>query len=233
MVFSPEVVRAVAVPLLLYQSHTLYSVQGDRFPFHSAKQTGIMLNRWTTLTIKVFGIAGLAALLLTVGLMPASSRIWKPTPNRLAADYAVINDSRPSGELIFLMWFAAPMVRPDMPNAEQLRALLAKYIFLSVVHSRLDKTTGTFSFENVDAIEARNASGKPLIPVTRTGMSPTTAGAVTIIEKMFSQTLGSMGKGMKMFVFEPGEVDACKKGELTVPFADETYTWETPFPGCS
>jgi hypothetical protein len=41
-----------------------------------------------------------------------------------------------------------------------------------------------------------------------------------------------MGKGMRMFVFEGGAIDACKKGQLSVPLASETYTWDTPFPGC-
>jgi len=37
---------------------------------------------------------------------------------------------------------------------------------------------------------------------------------------------------MKMFVFESGAIDSCKKGQLAVPLAGETYTWDTPFPGC-
>jgi hypothetical protein len=191
-----------------------------------------MFNRSTTLTIKVVATAVLAALLLSTSLMPASSRLWKPTPSRLAGDYAMINDSRPAGDLLLLMWFAPPMVRPEQPNAMQIRALLERYVFLSVAHARLDKTTGTISAENIDALEARDASGKPLTPVTRSNMSPTTAGTVTVIEKMFEQSLGAMGGGMKMFVFEPGDLGACKKGQLSVPFADETYTWDTPFPGC-
>jgi hypothetical protein len=27
-------------------------------------------------------------------------------------------------------------------------------------------------------------------------------------------------------------VDSCKKGGMSIPFAAETYTWDTPFPSC-
>jgi hypothetical protein len=52
------------------------------------------------------------------------------------------------------------------------------------------------------------------------------------VEQMFRQSLGAMGKGTKMFVFDAGDVGSCKKGELDIPLAGDTYTWKTPFPGC-
>jgi hypothetical protein len=63
-------------------------------------------------------------------------------------------------------------------------------------------------------------------------LPPATAGAVAVVEGMFRQALGAAGKGMKMFVFDAGDVAACKKGGLAVALADETYTWQTPIPGC-
>jgi hypothetical protein len=53
------------------------------------------------------------------------------------------------------------------------------------------------------------------------------------MEAMFRQSLGTFGQGMKVFVFDAAGVTSCKPGGLTVPFADETYTWQTPIPGCS
>lgn len=178
------------------------------------------------------GAALLAAIVFGVGCLPASARIWKPTPAKLATDYAVINDFRPPGDLILLMWFAPPVVRQDAANSAQIRALMDKYIFLAVVHGHFEKTTGAVSFENIDTLEAKDAAGKLLTAVDRSSMPPTTVGTVAVIERLFQQAFGAMGRGMKMFVFDSGDVHACQKGELSVPFAGDTYTWETPIPGC-
>ena len=124
------------------------------------------------------------------------------------------------------------MLRQDLPNVSQLRAILDRYVFLAVVHGHLDKATGALAFEDIDTLEARDATGKPLTQLARSSMPPATVGTVSVIERLFQQALGATGRGMKMFVFE-GDVQACKKGELSVPFANETYTWETPIPGCS
>jgi hypothetical protein len=45
------------------------------------------------------------------------------------------------------------------------------------------------------------------------------------------QTIGQMGQGMHFFAFEGG-VHACEKGQLSIPFAGETYIYDTPIPGC-
>jgi hypothetical protein len=38
---------------------------------------------------------------------------------------------------------------------------------------------------------------------------------------------------MEFFTFDAGRAHACAKGAISIPLAGETYTWETPFPGCS
>ena len=189
--------------------------------------------KWKRRSTGPLAIAVFVTFLFCVAFFPASSRTWKSTPDKLAVEYAVISDTRPSGDLVLLMWFAPPIVRPDAPNAAQVRALLDEYIFLAAAHGHLDRATGTISFENIDTLEARDAAGKPLASVERSSMAPTTVGAVAIIERLFQQAFGAMGRGMKMFVFKPDDVHACEKGELSVPFVDENYTWETPIPGCS
>ena len=78
----------------------------------------------------------------------------------------------------------------------------------------------------------RIVNGKALTPVARNDLPPTNTAMLAALEAMFRQSIGAMGKGMKMFVFEGGNIDSCKKGQLSVPLASETYTWDTPFPGC-
>ena len=181
---------------------------------------------------RLFGAALITAALSLVAVSTASSRNWKATPDAIARDYATINDARPGGELILLMWFVPTMVRTDMSGAANLMATLQKYVVVMAVHGRLDKASGTFSFDDIDTLEARDQAGRPLNLLSRTDMPPAPTAVLAAVETMFRQSLGAMGRGMKMFVFEAGAVDSCKKGEMSIPFAAETYTWDTPFPSC-
>ena len=181
---------------------------------------------------RLFGTALITAALSAVAVSTASSRNWKATPDAIARDYATINDARAGGELVLLMWFVPGMVRSDMSGAASLAATLQKYVVVMVVHGRLDKTSGTFSFDDIDTLEARNQTGKPLKLLARSDMPPAPTAVLTAVEAMFRQSLGAMGKGAKMFVFDAADVDSCKKGGMSIPFAGETYTWDTPFPSC-
>jgi len=181
---------------------------------------------------RLFCTAAMSAMLTISGLSAASSRSWKATPNAMARDYATINDTRPNGELVMLMWFVPFMVQPNAPGASALMTMLQKYIVVTVVHGHLDKTTGTVSFDDITALEARDQADKPLTLLARNDLPPTTIAALSAMEAVFRQSLGAAGNGMKMFVFQAGDVGACKKGRLSVPMADETYTWDTPIPGC-
>jgi hypothetical protein len=111
------------------------------------------------------------------------------------------------------------------PGATGLIAMTQKYVILMVSHSRVDKATGTNAFEDISALEPKDQSGKPLTRIARNELPPPAAA--------FLAGLEAYGKGIKMFVFDRGEVDSCRKGELSVSLAGENYTWETPFPGCS
>jgi hypothetical protein len=181
---------------------------------------------------RLFGTALIAAVISVVAVSTASSRVWKATPDAIARDYATINDTRAGGEVVLLMWFVPTMVRPDMGGAPNLIAMLQKYVVIMAVHGHLDKASGSLSFDDIDTLEARDQAGKPLDLLARNVMPPAPTAVLAAIETMFRQSLGAMGKGMKMFVFDAGDVDSCKKGGLSVPLAGETYTWNTPFPGC-
>jgi hypothetical protein len=171
-------------------------------------------------------------MLSLVALSAASSRSWKATPSAIARDYATINDTRPGGEIVMLMWFVPTMVQTGATGSAALIAMLQKYVVMMVVHGRLDKTTGTIAFDDINTLEARDQADKPLTLLARNDLPPTTTGALTAVEAMFRQSLGATGNGMKMFVFQADGVDACKKGRLSIPLAGETYTWDTPIPGC-
>jgi hypothetical protein len=169
------------------------------------------------------------AIILFVCLSPASSRQWKITPELLARDYAAITDTR-LGETVMLSWFVPEALQP---SATAVRAVMQKYVILTVVHSKMDRATGINSFEDIGALEPKDQSGKSLVPVAREDLPPASVAILAGGEAVFRQSLGAFGKGLKVFVFEKGDVDSCKKGQLSVAVAGETYSWETPFPGCS
>jgi hypothetical protein len=169
------------------------------------------------------------AIISSISFSPASSRQWKTTPEQLARDYAGITDSR-GGETVMLTWFVPQMM---LPNAAAAIAMTQKYVVLMVAHSRMDKATGINSYEDISALEPKDQNGKALAPVARTDLPPASVAMLARLEAVLRQSLGAYGKGLKVFVFDKGDVDSCQKGQLSVQFAGENYTWETPFPGCS
>jgi hypothetical protein len=116
-------------------------------------------------------------------------------------------------ELVVALWFVPQMV-PNSRGAEVAKAMLQNYVVVVGAHGRLQSATGTMSFENVDALPAMDQSGKSLTPVARDSLPPTNAGMLTALESSSQQTLGAMGNGMKMFVFDAGDVGSCKRGQL-------------------
>ena len=161
---------------------------------------------------RLFATALITAALSAVAVSTASSRNWKATPDAIARDYATINDARPGGELVLLMWFVPGMVRSDMSGAANLAATLQKYVVVMVVHGHLDKASGTFSFEDIDTLEAKDQAGKPLNLLARSDMPPAPTAVLAAVEAMFRQALGAMGKGAKMFIFDAADVDFLQKG---------------------
>jgi hypothetical protein len=89
------------------------------------------------------------------------------------------------------------------------------------------------SFDDTDTLEALDGGNKPLAIVPRNELPPAAIGNLSAFEASFRQSLGPLGAGVKFFTFDAGTVRACEKGGISIPFAGETYTWETPFPGCT
>ena len=174
-----------------------------------------------------FKILFLGAILLG-NLSAASARPWKPTAMQLAGDYATISHSRSNTENVQIRWWAPPTAMPGTPFAE----MLEKYVVISIVHFHINPPGGTMSFDSIDTLEARDSTDQPLRLLPRSELPPITIGILSAVEAGFRQSIGRLGEGTKFFVFGAGAVHACEKGMLSVPYAGETYTWETPFPGC-
>lgn len=170
--------------------------------------------------------AALAVLLLLA--VPATARPWKPKDAVLAQEYSVITDTRPNHELVEIFWMTWPMTGERSP---MMRDLLDKYIIVGVAHGQLDPG-GKMVFSQEESAQAASLNGGPLKVLDEANYPPMVAGAVATLGGFMRQSLGAMGQGIKFYVFDSGGVRACEKGQLSVIYAGETYTYDTPIPGC-
>ena len=220
-----NMVRRIRAPLL---PRCPLTPEADlHFPFNKPE----LFNREVLLSAaKHLSLCLLAALLWTGA--PASARVWKPTADALARDYATIQDQRGNGEFVLALWFVPAMVPSSLNGAGNVAAMLDKYVVIAVVHAHVSSVTAAVSFDDVSTLGARDRSGKELALVPMEQLPPVTIGMLATMETVFRQSFGAFGKGLKMFVFDSGAVHACGKGGMSVPFAGETYIWDTPIPGC-
>ncbi len=159
----------------------------------------------------------------------ASARMWQRSGPAAAEDYLFITDNRGDGHLVVVMWFAPPMIPPAQQPA---RELLSRYVVISVVAAKVDPATGLSQNAPWPDPVLSTDKGLRLIPIPETKIPPTAAGFVTAARASMQQAMGAIGQSTTWHVFESGGVDACKPGELRVRYADETYTYKTPVPGC-
>ena len=162
---------------------------------------------------------------------PADSRTWSKNPANLAQDYMIINDNRGNGDIVILIWLASPAMSKS-PTSAAASELLDKYIVLGVVHAHAAKD-GTMTFDKIDKLEALDGTRHPLTALSADTMPPAVVGALATMQSAFARNLGQLGTGMKWFAFDSGGIRACGRGRLSIPFANETYTYDMPFPGCS
>jgi len=180
------------------------------------------------MSINQFNKAILASIILS-SLIPvsASSRFWNETPQQAATEYGYIFDERSNKERVTVKWFAAPSVKKDSSTYK----FLEQYLVIIVVHAH-HQPNGTVSYDNISTLEARGSDGKLLTLIPKDALPPAAASLITYWETQARQSQGQEGSGTKFFIFDAGTVRACEKGELSIPLDGETYTWNTPFPGC-
>ncbi|HKF71978.1 MAG TPA: hypothetical protein VKB68_09515 [Stellaceae bacterium] len=170
----------------------------------------------------------LGMLILIHASLPASARPWKPTPQALALDYAEIIHQRGTRDLVIIIWLVPQMLGIA---SEEARELLDQYALIGALHGHM-LIGGTMSYDANSQLQAADDRGDALIPVTGDSVPPTVQGALTTWQGVLKKMIGPMGEGVQWFVFEAGRVHSCEKGGLSISFEGETYTYETPVPGC-
>lgn len=106
-----------------------------------------------------------------------------------------------------------------------------RYVLIGVAHAHMS-SLGLFSFDKIDFLMVKDSEAKPLQLLTGDEIPPTIVGALSLMEASLSRSLGQFGKGIHWFVFTGGSTHACGSSGISIPFAGETYTYDTPMPGC-
>jgi len=175
---------------------------------------------------RVFMAAAAIAVSAAMLASLAVARPWKPTPESLAGDYASIIDSRNPYDMRVIVWIA-----PPMSDNAAVAEMLDEYVLIGVARAHIS-SLGRFTFDKVDRLQVKDSAAQPLPLLTGAAIPPTMVRAVSAMETAFSRALGQLGQGIHWFVFKGGSTHACGNGGISVPFAGETYTYDTPFPGC-
>ena len=163
-------------------------------------------------------------LLLLAAATPASARLWKPTPQQQVIDYLTITHNK-AGENIALVWMASLLV-----PSPAVKPLLDKYIILSIAHTRR-AADGTTSWDDVQGVQLSNGAGDALTEVTPDKIPPLLVGMIASSDATMRQS--SQGKSKVYWsVWEAGSVNACQRGKLVVNYGGESYSYDTPIPGC-
>ena len=170
----------------------------------------------------------LATFFSALGLGNVEARAWKPQGLALAQDYSVITDVRPSHDIITVLWFAPPLA-PSSPTAQ---AVLDRYIIIGASHVKQDTVSGQMESTPLDTIQVSDSDEKPLTLLEGDKIPPTVSGVISGMGGVMRQSMGVVGTGMRFFAYESGSVHACSKGRLSISYVGETYTYDTPMPGC-
>jgi len=161
----------------------------------------------------------------------APARQWSKDPHALAHDYLYIMDTRQNNELVMLWWFAPPMINQSgEPKTSD--SAFENYVILGTIHAHIS-SNGNMAFDPPEPISVDNVNGKELVKLNENTIPPTVSGVLATFKAVFSRSLGKAGEGLNLIAFEGDNVHACTAGGIKVHFVNETYTYDTPVPGCA
>jgi len=170
--------------------------------------------------------ASAIALAWLVMAAPATARLWKPTPDQLAADYVTIIHNKGAEGRVMLGWMASPVV-----PSPTLKQVLDRYVVISIVHSR-QVAGGSVSWDRVQGVQLSGGDGEALKEIASDAVPPTLVGLMAASDATMKQN--TQGKGMVYWsVWDAGSIAACQRGKLVVSYDGEAYSFDTPLPGCA
>jgi hypothetical protein len=142
-------------------------------------------------------------------------------------NYLQIVDSRDGRDVIMIWWLAPPMFDE---TARTSLLVLDQYFVVGFVHGQVN-TGGTITYDSSDAPVVTGNDGVPMKLLTSDAIPPTVTGLLAGVQASLGQSIGALGKGIQWDTFT-GPARACSKGNISIAYAGETYTYDTPIPGC-
>jgi hypothetical protein len=161
----------------------------------------------------------------------ADARQWNPDVHASALDYSQIFHARPTGEIL-LLWWVVPEIFTPNANNQSLLNVLSRYVVIGAAEGR-PGPNGALAFENIPALQITDQNGRMFSAIPDGSLPADVSQAVQSLQAISRQSqLGPIAQGMRWFVYQSDSARSCAPGRLGVPFAGETYTFDTPIPGC-
>ena len=110
------------------------------------------------------------AMAVVLGASPSWARLWKPTPQQLAADYLTLIHNKGSEGRVTVSWVAA-----SAAIGVVFQQLMEKYVVISIVHARTEPD-GTTSWDDVQGVQVTDGNGQALKEVPFDEAAPAIAG---------------------------------------------------------
>lgn len=168
--------------------------------------------------------AVVAVLLMLAAVMPASARLWKPTPQQQVVDYLSLRHDKSDGS-VSVTWMASPLV------VAAAKPVMDKFVVIQIIRTRRGPD-GAITWDDVQGVQVSDGTGNALKEVPSEQILPLLVGMIATTEATLRQN--SQGKAKVYWgVYEAGAVNACQRGKLNVSFEGETYNFDTPVPGCT
>jgi len=181
-----------------------------------------MKTRWLLASVAVIALLG--------GV--ADARQWEPAPQMAALDYSQISHIKPNGQVAFL-WWIVPEIFMSNPNNQSLLNVLSHYVVLGVVQGR-PNPNGGLAFDPVPTLQITDQASHSYSPLPENMLPADVNQALTAVQNLSRQTpVAPLTQGMHWFVYQADTIHSCTAGRMSVALAGETYSFETPIPGCA
>ena len=180
------------------------------------------MNRFVSLSAAFFG-------LLAMGTCPATARQWNPDTRGAALDYTQIVHAKANGEVV-MVWWVVPETFPSDANSQVLKNVLGRYVIIGVSHGR--NGASGLALDPVPDVKITDQNARELSPFPANATPAEVTQAVSTLQALARQSLGPLGAGMRWFAYDGSMTHSCMAGKISVPFAGETYVYDTPIPGC-
>lgn len=182
-------------------------------------------NRW----LRSAGLSSLAVLAL---LTPVLARQWNPDSRGAAVDYTQILHAKGPGQVVFV-WWVVPETFAGAPNAQGLQDALSRYVVVGIADGRAPGPGAPMNFTQIPDLKIADTAGRQLSPLAANATPPEMTQTIATLQGLARQNLGPVGQGMRWFVYDGSAIHSCQPGKLSVPYGGETYTYDTPIPGCA